>query len=248
MNPPDSNLPGAHGPAVFVTTHWSLVLAAGGDSPAASAALEELCRTYWYPLYAYVRRKGHEVHDAQDLTQEFFARLLRGNSLAGVQPEKGKFRSFLLAAMNHFLAKEWRRETAQKRGGGQVVFSFDAADAEHRYQLEPVDTRTPERIYERRWAMTLLARVFERLRQERHEAGQGERFDALQGLLTGEKAAQPYAQIARRLGLTEAAVKQDAARLKQRYGQLLRLEVAQTVNRPDEVDAELRHLFAALRP
>jgi DNA-directed RNA polymerase specialized sigma24 family protein len=139
MSAPDSTAPGANGPPTFVTTYWSMVLAVGEESPAASALLDELCRTYWYPLYAYVRRKGHDVHDAQDLTQEFFARLLRGNSLREVAPEKGKFRSFLLAAMNHFLAKEWRRETAQKRGGGQVVFSFVAADAEGRYQLDPVD-------------------------------------------------------------------------------------------------------------
>lgn len=247
MDPPASSPPVAHGPATFVTTHWSVVLAVGGDSPAASAALEELCRTYWYPLYAYVRRKGHDVHDAQDLTQEFFARLLRGDSLLQVHPDKGRFRSFLLAAMNHFLAKQWRRETAQKRGGGQAALSLDAAAAEDRYRLEPVDLQTPDKVFERRWAMTLLARALERLRQERKESGQAAVFDALQGLLTGEKCAQPYTQIASQLGLTEDAVKQTAKRLRQRYGELLRQEVAQTVTRPDEVDEELRHLVAAVR-
>ena len=225
-----------------------MVLSAGIDTPKASAALEELCRTYWYPLYAYVRRRGYDAHDAQDLTQEFFARLLEKNSLSDVHPRKGKFRSFLLGSMNNFLAKEWRRENTQKRGGGQPIFSLDAAAAEDRYKFEPADALDPEKIFERRWAMTLLEQTLARLRQECSESGKADLFNELKGMLAGEKRQHRYAEVAARLDMTEAAVKKAAERLRDRYAELLRMEIAQTVSEPGDVDEELRDLFRALQP
>lgn len=247
MNQLGSTAGGPRGSAAFATTHWSAVLGAGTDSLAASAALEELCRTYWYPLYAYVRRRGYDTHDAQDSTQEFFARLLEKNSLSAVHPRKGKFRSFLLASMNHFLAKEWRREQTQKRGGGQPAFSLDVSAAEDRYKFEPVDALDPEKIFERRWAMTLLEQTLARLRVECSESGKADLFDELKGRLAGEKRQDRYAEIAARLNLTEAAVKKAAERLRDRYAELLRMEIAQTVSEPGDVDEELRDLFRALQ-
>lgn len=233
-------------PAYFATTHWSLVLAAGHPTPGAHAALAKLCQIYWYPLYAYVRRQGHGPHDAQDLTQEFFARLLEQHSVAEVRREKGKFRSFLLAAMNHFLANEWDRARAQKRGGRCRLVSLDAASAEDRYRLEPVDQLTPDRIFERRWALTLLEEVLRRLGRDYAAAGKAELFAQLKSCLTGERAALPYARLAARLGLTEGAVKVAVHRLRQRYRQILRAEIAHTVACPEEIEDEIRHLFAVV--
>ena len=229
----------------FAQTRWSIVVtAAEGDPAKARKALEHLCTTYWYPLYAFVRREGHGAHDAQDLTQEFFARLLEKNWLGAVDPQKGKFRSFLLAAMRHFLANEWDRARRLKRGGGQTVLSLDAEDAETRYAIEPADRMTADRIYERRWALTLLEQVLARLRREFAAAGRAALFDGLKGALTGEKVA--YAEIAARLHLNEGAVRVAVHRLRLRYRDLVRAEIAETVAGEEEIDAEVQHLFAAL--
>ena len=232
--------------AAFVTTRWSVVLAAGrNDTADAREALARLCQTYWYPLYAYVRQRGHAPHDAQDLTQEFFARLLEKNTLGGVVRERGKFRSFLLATMNHFLADEWRKARAQKRGGGKII-SLDARDAETRFGHEPVDSLTPEKLFEQNWALALLDAVYEQLRHEHEAAGKAERFDALKFCLTGARSSVPYAELAARLNMPEATLKVTVHRLRQRYRELLRTEVAHTVASPDEVEEELNCLFRAL--
>lgn len=235
----------ARNPA-FVTTHWSVVLAAGrSDTTRANTALTMLCQTYWYPLYAYVRHRGHSPHDAEDLTQEFFTRLIEKNTLGKLAREGGRFRSFLLAAMNHFLVDEWKKARAEKRGGGRIV-SLDARDAETRFGLEPVDTVTPEKLFEQNWALTLLDTVFTRLRREQEAAGRGALFETLKFSLTGTRSAVPYADLADRLGLAESTVKVTVHRLRQRYRELLREEVGQTVARPDEVEEELRGLLRAL--
>jgi RNA polymerase sigma factor (sigma-70 family) len=244
MSAPDetasSTPPGAN---YFLTTHWSVVLAAGGSPDTrAGEALAALCQTYWYPLYAYVRRQGHNPPEAQDLTQEFFARLLAKNYLADVRREKGKFRAYLLAAMNHFLANDWDRKRRQKRGGGQVPVSLNIQAAESRYRLEPADTLTAERIFERRWALTLLETVLRRLKQSYEAVGKEALFARLEFCLTGERADLPYAELAARLKMTEGAVKVAIHRLRRRYRELLRAEIAQTVATPEEVDEEIRHL------
>jgi RNA polymerase sigma factor (sigma-70 family) len=233
--------------AVFVTTHWSLVLAARrSDSTQASAALASLCRIYWYPLYAYVRRRGYSVEDAQDLTQEFFARLLEQRWLGQADRTRGRFRTFLLSAMSHFLANEWDKARAQKRGGAVqlVPLQFDAAET--RYGKEPTDPFTPEQAYERRWAVTLLEAVLQRLQKECVAEGKAELFEALKPCLVGERDSQPYVSLATRLRLSEGAVKVAVHRLRQRFRQLLRDEIANTVATPAEVDEEMHHLFAVL--
>jgi len=231
----------------FVTTHWSVVLAAGhNDTPRAQAALERLCRAYWYPLYAYVRRRGHSPEDAQDLTQEFFARLLARNWLGSADPGKGRFRTFLLTALKHFLADEWDRLKAQKRGGGQRALPLDVETAESRFQLEPADPLTAEKVYERRWAQTLLETVFEELRQAYAAEGKADLFAELKGSLVQARAAVPYADLAARLNLSEGAVRVAVHRLRRRYRELLRAEIAHTVAEPGEVEEELRYLFRAL--
>jgi len=224
-----------------------VVLTAGRtDTTRAREALARLCQTYWYPLYAYVRHRGHSPEDAQDLTQEFFARLLEKNTLGRVTRGRGKFRSFLLGTMNHFLVDEWKRASAQKRGGGQPVLSLDAHDAETRFGREPVDKVTPERLFEQNWALALLDTVYHRLRREYETSGRGHLFDTLKFSLTGDRSTMPYAELAKRLGLTENTVKVTVHRLRQRYRELLREEVAQTVASPGEVEEELRGLFRAL--
>lgn len=239
--------PTATAAADFATTRWTLVLSAGqAGTPAAHAALESLCRIYWYPLYAFIRRQGRDTHDAQDLTQAFFARLLEKNYLDQVSPEKGKFRSFLLACLKHFLANEWDRRRAQKRGGALLLLSIDAADAERRYGLEPAHGQTPEALFERRWALTLLDRVLEMLRTEFVAAGKGTQFDQLKEGLTVDRHSLSYAALGARLGLREGAVKVAVHRLRRRYRELLRAEIAHTVSIASEVDEELRHLFAVL--
>ena len=215
-----------------------------GGSTHSHAALARLCELYWYPLYAFVRRQGHRPHDAQDLTQEFFARLLAKGWLAEVQQERGRFRSWLLAAMKHFLANEWDRLKAQKRGGRIAIVSIDEATAEGRYRDEPAEEETADRLFERRWALTLLDRVLAQLREEFASDGKPALFDALKGTLSGE--ARPYAEIARELGTSEGAIKTAVHRLRERYRTLIRAEVMQTVATPAEADAELRHLLAAL--
>lgn len=232
----------------FVTTRWTQVVAAGrpADSTHVRAALEQLCRAYWYPLYAFVRRQGHSPHDAQDLTQEFFARLLERNTLGAADRERGRFRSFLLATLKNFLRDEWDKLRAQKRGGGIGVLSLDAGEAESRYALEPVDSLTADRIFERRWAMLLLDRAVERLRAEHEAAGKLAQFEALKASLAGSREAQPYAELAARLGLSEGAVKVAVHRLRQRYREVIRAEIAETVAGEAEVEAELKHVVAAL--
>ena len=243
MTPPENYPPSQ---PVFVTTHWSVVLRAGRDTTRAGAALEYLCQTYWYPLYAYVRRRGYPPEDAQDLTQEFFARLLERNWIGRADQQRGRFRSFLLSAMNHFLADEWDKAHAQKRGGGLAPVPLQLDTAETRYGHEPPDKITPERIYERRWALTLLDKVLHTLRAEYDQEGREAFFAALHPCLVGEGDDQPYANLAVKLGMTEGAVKTAVYRLRQRYRQLLRDEIAQTVAEPDEVDEELRHLVSVL--
>jgi RNA polymerase sigma-70 factor (ECF subfamily) len=232
---------------VFATTHWSVVqLAARNDTTRAQRALSALCEAYWYPLYAYVRRQGRSPHDAQDLTQEFFARLLESNSLANLNPARGRFRAWLLASLKHFLANEWDRARAAKRGGGQKIISLDETEAEERYKLEPPDELSADKIFERRWAMTLLDSVLVKLRAEYVGDDKQRLFDALKPCLAGSREAQPYAEIARELGMSEGAVKVAVHRFRQRYRELLRSEIAQTVSSAAEVDEEIRYLFSVL--
>ena len=238
---------GAPPQPAFVTTHWSVVVTAGhSDTPRARDALAKLCQTYWFPLYAYVRRRGQSPEDAQDLTQEFFARLLEKNWVGNADQAKGRFRSFLLSAMNHFLSDEWDRARAQKRGGGVSLVPLQFDTAETRYGLEPVDNITPERSFELRWALTLLEAVLNRLQGEYEREGKADLFAALNPCLVGERTSQPYAELARQMGVSESLVKSAVHRLRQRYRQLLRDEIANTVAASDEVEEELRHLFAVL--
>ncbi len=236
----------ARGP-VFVTTQWSVVLAAArSDTTKAQAALEKLCRTYWYPLYAYVRRRGQPAPDAQDLTQTFFARLLERNWVGDANRERGRFRTFLLTAISRFLSDEWDKARAQKRGGGVIHVPVQLDTAETRYGHEPADDSTPEQCYERQWALTLLDAVLQRLRAEYEREGKGELFGALGGCLIGGRDSQPYAELAGRLGMNEGAVKVAVHRLRKCYRKLLREEIAGTLAAPEEVDEELHHLFAVL--
>ena len=230
----------------FATTHWSVVLSAGhSDTPRARHALERLCQAYWYPLYAFVRQRGYQPHDAQDLTQAFFARLLEKNTLGKVTREKGKFRSFLLTVLNHFLVDEWKRVSAQKRGALRTI-SLDAQTAETRFRHEPLETATPETIFERNWALALLETVFQRLQQEHESAGKGELFRQLKFCLTTDRSVIPYEQLSTRLDISEGNLKVTVHRLRQRYRELLRAEVANTVSDPKEIEPELRDLFRAL--
>ena len=246
-SPSDGVEPAPKPDGLFATTHWSVVLAAGQqDAPQASEALEKLCRTYWYPLYVYVRRRGHSVEDAQDLTQQFFAHLLQRGRFRVADPGRGRFRTFLLHALEHFLINEWKRAHRLKRGGETPSLSLDAEDAEHRYANEPAATLTPERAYEKRWAMTLLERVLAALQQEYAEAGKSPVFEELAELLWGKDASVSYAQIGERLGMTEGAARGAMHRLRERYRERLRAEVAQTVAHADEVEEELRYLITAV--
>jgi len=230
----------------FQTTHWSVVLGAGqNDTTRAQDALGRLCQTYWYPLYAYVRQRGHSPQDAQDLTQEFFARLLLRKTLREIKREGGKFRSFLLTAMNHFLVDEWRKLKAEKRGAGQIV-SLEGREAETRYGHEPVDRITPEKLFEQNWALALLDTVYARLEAEYQEQGKERVFDVLRFCLMGERGQVPYAELAKQLGLAENTVKTLVHRLRGRYRELLREEVGKGVATQAEAEAELRCLFRAL--
>jgi len=230
----------------FVTTRWSAVVSAGrSDSTRAQAALADLCQTYWFPLYAYARRKGHGPEDAEDLTQGFFARLLQLDSLSGLSREKGKFRAFLLASMNHYISDHWSRATAQKRSV-KLTLSLDAKQAEGRYLSELSDPLTPERAFERQWAIALLETVVQRLHLDYKEAGKEAQFMELRFAITGEKKSAPYAELAERLGMKEEAVRVSVHRLRQRYRQLLREEIAQTVAEPSEVNDELEYLRRVL--
>ena len=233
--------------AVFATTHWSVVLAAGQSTNArASAALEQLCCTYWYPLYAYVRRRGFSHEDAQDLTQSFFSHLLRKDFLDRVGPEKGRFRSFLLACLKHFLVDEWEKARTAKRGGNCPVLSLDMEQGAARYQREARVEADPESLFDRRWALDLLERVLDRLQHEAAASGRRTVFTELECYLLGERPTETYAQLGSRLSMSETAVKVTVHRLRQRYRELLREEVAHTVTPPEELEAEIRYLLGVV--
>jgi RNA polymerase sigma factor (sigma-70 family) len=233
--------------AWFVTTHWSVVISARQkDSPQSAAALEGLCRAYWYPLYAYVRRQGHTPHDAQDLTQEFFARLLQKDYLLAAAREKGRFRTFLLVALKRFLANEWDRARAQKRGGGQALLPLDTAAAETRYQMEPAAEASADLIYDRRWALTLLEQTMAQLRAEFAGSGRAKEFEQLKVCLTAERAGIQYAEIAAALGSSEGAARVAVHRLRKRFRELFRDQIAHTVSSQEEIDEEVRHLMKVL--
>jgi RNA polymerase sigma factor (sigma-70 family) len=240
-------LSGRIGPGQFPTTHWSRVVTAGDRAaPEAQVALAALCNSYWYPIYAFVRRCGNTPEQAQDTTQDFFAYVLERNLLAQADPERGRFRAFLRTVCGRFVAAERDRANTQKRGGGRTVFSIDASDAEGRYTRETADELTAERIFDRSWALTLLGRVFDQLEREYADAGRLTTFEALKGAMAGEAGAESYVTIAARLGTTEGAVRVAVHRLRRRYGLLLRQEIAATVDDTDQVDDEIRALFGAL--
>jgi len=239
--------PGVRPDSRFSTTHWSVVLTAGASASAGSReALERLCRTYWYPLYSYLRRRGCDAHQAEDCAQGFFAVLLEGHTLERAKPERGKFRSFLLSCLSHFLADQWDQAQAQKRGGGKVIVSLDIEDAETRYQVEPAHDLTPERLFEKSWALTVLENAMARLKTESAEGGRQDLFESLKPHLPASRGPASYKDVATRLGMTEGAVKVAVHRLRDRYRQLVRAEIAETVSTPEQVDEEIRDLFTAL--
>jgi len=230
----------------FTTTHWSVVLEAQGESPAAQEALEKLCRMYWRPIYSFVRRQGVAPEEAEDLTQGFFAQLLERGSLGAVRKEKGRLRSYLLGALKYFLADEQRRSMAIKRGKGQRLIPLEEIRADERIEMEPADPVTAEMIYERRWALTVLEQVLDRLKNEYRTAGNAALFDSLKQLLPDEPGSPSQAEIAAHLGMTENALRQAFYRFRQRYQSLLREEIAHTVATPGDIEDELRHLIAVV--
>ncbi len=239
--------PSSAAPAAFVTTHWSVVLAARNkSSPDSAAALEALCRTYWYPLYAFVRRQGHSPSDAEDLTQEFFARLLAKGYLQAADRDKGRFRTFLRVALKRFLANEWKRAHRLKRGAGIPAVPFDITSGEQRYQAENPVSLAPDRLYEQRWARVLLDQALSRLRSAYVSAGKSLEFEQLKGALTAERGSIDYSQLAHALALNEGAVRVAVHRLRKQFRQLFRATVAETVSKPEEVDEELRYLAKLL--
>lgn len=241
-------------PRRFMTTRWSVVLAAGRE-PSATAgtagrdALAVLCQTYWYPLYAYVRRRGHDPEEARDLTQSFFLRLLDKNTIASADPQRGRFRSFLLTALKNFLSNEWKSASAEKRGGGRPILPLaaDFDSAERQYSREPADALTPERLYERRWALALLDAVLSDLQSQYAASGKAALFEHLKPYLTGDSHAPPQAQTAAALGLTEGATQVAIHRIRRKYRELLRAHIEQTVESPEQVEDEIRDLFRAVR-
>lgn len=244
----DERLSGRGGSFLFQTTHWSVVLAAGQeDSPQRTEALEMLCRTCWYPLYAHIRQRGHKPEDAQDLTQEFLARLLDKNWLADVSPHKGRFRSFLLMALNRFLINEYDHHRAIKRGGGKALLSLDQEKAEGRFANEPFTNETPEQIFDRRWAWAVLDQALEQLRRETEAGARGRQFSVLQPYLSREAEPGEYAGIAEQLGLGVGAVGVAVHRLRHRYREVVREVISNTITDPGMVREELQHLFASLR-
>ncbi len=237
---------GQQGGVAFTTTHWSVVLTAQGESPAAEEALEKLCRMYWRPIYSFVRRQGVAPEEAEDLTQGFFAQLLERGSLSAVRKEKGRLRSYLLGALKYFLADEQRRAMAIKRGKGQRLIPLEELRSENRVEMEPADPVTAEMIYERRWALTVLEQVLDRLKNEYRTAGNAALFDSLKQLLPDEPGSPSQAEIAAHLGMTENALRQAFYRFRQRYQSLLREEIAHTVATPGDIEDELRHLIAVV--
>jgi len=233
---------------VFATTRWSLVLNATEPDAAESAtALASLCESYWRPLYAYVRRRGYNPHDAQDLTQEFFAFLLSRNHFAKADPDRGRFRSFLLGTLKKFLADQRDKANARKRGGDKAVLSLDFDSAERTLALETPSDAAPDKAFDRSWTLALLERTMGELRREHEAAGKAELFDSLKSAITGDGLAQSYGELAAGLGLTDGAIKMAVMRLRRRYGELLRAEIAETVSTPGEIDDEIRGLFGSLR-
>ncbi|HWQ91563.1 MAG TPA: sigma factor-like helix-turn-helix DNA-binding protein [Clostridia bacterium] len=246
MRSKSSTAPATTPADIFATTHWTVVLAAGkGSPPEAARALESLCQIYWYPLYAYVRRQGYSKEDAEDLTQGFFARFLARNYLEDVRSDKGRFRAFLLASLKHYLANEFHRSHRLKRGGGLAPLSLDWRDAEARYGVEPADAASPDKLYDRAWALLLLERVIAALGEESASQGKTALFAALKPFLMVDQDGVPYSQIATQLQLNEGAVRVAVHRLRRRYRALLRKEIAQTLSDPSQVEAELGALFSA---
>ena len=246
MSTPQSRQGSANRTA-FPTTHWSAVLVAGQDgSPQAEAALEDLAQAYWYPIYAFLRREGYATVEAQDLTQTFFARLIEKNYPAQADPAKGRFRSFLLLTLRHFLSDERERAGAAKRGGGSVLLSLDEERSEGRYRNEPADVDTPETLFERRWAETILERAKTRLAEEYAASGKQAIYQVLRDFQPGERRSLSYVEAARQLATTEGAVKALIHRMRSRHQELVRHEIAQTVASAEDVDDELRHLIAVL--
>ncbi len=232
----------------FATTRWNMVCAVGDDnSQAASTALQELCQIYWYPLYIFVRRQGHDADAAADLTQAFFADLLERQDLRRVDPRLGKFRSFLLRALKHFLANQWDKAKAKKRGSGKSPLSLDFEAADNRYRMEPSHDQTPELIYQRQWARTLLDRVRNELRSEFVARGKGHQFDRLEKFIAGKNDGETLVSAAAQLDMTEVAVKVALHRMRQRFGELLRAEIQQTVATSEEIQAEIGQLFEVLK-
>jgi len=244
--PDSSNGEVPRGPELFAATRWTIVMAAGRDDVHGARALEQLCRTYWLPLYSYVRRQGFGPHDAQDLTQGFFARLLRMNSVAAVSPGKGKFRTFLLVSLNHFLSDERDHARAGKRGGGKVIISLDETEAEQRYLQIPCADMAPEKVFDRRWALTVMELALQRLRKEYESSGRQPLFEALGAFLSSEAGAGAYDAIGIKLGMSPGSVAVAVHRLRQRYRECTRLELAQTLCSDADLDEELNYLFAAL--
>jgi RNA polymerase sigma-70 factor (ECF subfamily) len=231
---------------IFATTHWTVVLAAGKRStPQSDGALEELCRTYWFPLYAYVRRHGHNKEDAEDLTQAFFARFLEKNYLAGLSAERGRFRAFLLASLKHFLINEWKKSQRQKRGGGEMPLSLDWRTADTIFHIAAVNEPSPDKAFDREWALALLTKVIERLQKECEADGKAKLFGQLKIFLTAGKGELSHAEVAKKLGMDETAVRVAIHRLRKRYRELLRDEIAQTLADAADVDEEMRALFGA---
>ena len=238
---PEFAAPGAR---EFRTTHWSVVLAAGDTaSPQSAEALEKLCRTYWFPLYAYARRSGHSPEDAQDLTQAFFHHFLEKKAVSRADRQRGRFRSFLLTSMRNFVSHEWRRARAEKRGGGRSLLAWDELSPESRYQPEAASEMTPDKVFDQRWALTLFQQALVRLREESTAAGKSEQFERLKDFLSAEPGEGAYAEIAAHLGLSSSGVAVAVHRLRQRYGQLVRDEIAHTVANPAEVEEELQYLI-----
>jgi RNA polymerase sigma-70 factor (ECF subfamily) len=231
---------------LFATTHWTVVLAAGKRStPQSDGALEELCRTYWFPLYAYVRRRGYSKEDAEDLTQAFFARFLARNYLAGLSAERGRFRAFLLASLKHFLINDWKKSQCQKRGGGEALLSLDWQTADTKFQVAATAEPSPDKAFDREWALALLAKVIERLQKKCEADGKAKLFAQLKMFLTAGKDGTAQAEVAKALGMEEGAVRVAIHRLRKRYRQLLRDEIAQTLADAADVDEEMRALFGA---
>ncbi|MDB6040139.1 MAG: hypothetical protein JWM99_3980 [Verrucomicrobiales bacterium] len=248
MNSKERPIPHEAGFGVFATTHWTVVLDAGkGSSPRSDAALAKLCETYWYPLYAYARRQGNSVEDAEDLTQQFFARFLGKNYIEKADRDRGKFRTFLLGSMKNFLVNEWKHSARLKRGGGHSFVPLDLDVAEGRYATEPIAETDPENSYDKQWAVALIEQVFTTLRREYAALEKSALVEELKPFVWGEESSASYAEIGHKLNMAEGTVKVAVHRLRQRFRELLRAEVAQTVSRPEEIDGELRHLIAVIR-